>query len=53
MLSGGLSWFKPEIESHQKERVLAIIEAQRQSIIAGDFTQAMFEQTKLALINQF
>ncbi|MFV0978468.1 peptidase M16 [Latilactobacillus sakei] len=41
------------IESHQKERVLAIIEAQRQSIIAGDFTQAMFEQTKLALINQF
>ncbi|KRM20655.1 EF-P 5-aminopentanol modification-associated protein YfmF [Latilactobacillus graminis] len=41
------------IESRQKERVLTIIEAQRQRIIAGDFEQAVFEQTKLALINQF
>nr|WP_286012251.1 pitrilysin family protein [Latilactobacillus curvatus] len=41
------------IESRQKDRVLEIIEAQRQRIIAGDFEQAVFEQTKLALINQF
>lgn len=41
------------IESQQKDRVLAIIEAQRQKIIAGQFEQAVFEQTKLALINQF
>ncbi|MCP8857108.1 EF-P 5-aminopentanol modification-associated protein YfmF [Latilactobacillus fuchuensis] len=41
------------IESQQKDRVLAIIEEQRQAIIEGQFEQAVFEQTKLALINQF